>query len=69
MDVLALRALQHRSAAELFAISTGPAAGWRTGDSETTKALGELQLRRLGLRPGKAAAIVSRAATARRTSP
>lgn len=65
MDVLALRALQHRSAAELFAISTGPAAGWRSGDSDTTKALGELHLRRLGLRPGKAEAIVARASTAR----
>lgn len=65
MDVLALRALQHRSAADLFAISTGPAAGWRVGDADTTKALGELHLRRLGLKPGKAEAIVSRAATAR----
>lgn len=65
MDVLALRALQHRSAADLFAISTGPAAGWRVGDADTTRALGELHLRRLGLKPGKAEAIVSRAATAR----
>lgn len=64
MDVLALRALQHRSGAELFAVSAGPAAGWRNGDAETTRALGELYLRRLGLRPGKAEQISSRAAGA-----
>lgn len=65
MDVLALRALQHRSAAELFAVSSGPATSWRTGDEETSRALGELHLRKLGLNAAKAEPIVSRAATAR----
>lgn len=65
MDVLALRALQHRSAAELFAVSAGPAASWRTGDEETTRALAELHLRKLGLREPRPEAIASRAATAR----
>lgn len=47
--VLALRALQHRDAAELLAVHPDPAQAWQDGDVPTVRALAELELRAVGL--------------------
>jgi hypothetical protein len=48
--VLALRALQHRSAADLFAVHPDPAAAWTAGEDATVRALAAAEQTPLGLR-------------------
>lgn len=50
-EVLALRALQTRGAADLLTVSQRPAASWREGDAPATQGLADLHLKSLGLRP------------------
>ena len=49
LDLLALRALATRPAAELRAVASDPVAAWRSGDPAVTGRLAELQLAASGL--------------------
>ena len=50
VEIFAVRALTHRSAAELAALPPATVTRWRAGDPDATAALAELELRALGLR-------------------
>jgi hypothetical protein len=54
-DLLALRALAGQPLRRLARIDVDVAEAWRRGDERTVAALAELELRGLGLRPGRAA--------------
>ncbi|WP_017604826.1 hypothetical protein [Nocardiopsis alkaliphila] len=51
--LLALRALSWASPTRLMAAHEDPALAWQRNESATVARLAELELRRLGLRPGK----------------
>ncbi|MBD2758770.1 hypothetical protein IEE94_04520 [Yimella sp. cx-573] len=63
-EVLALRALQTRGAADLLTVSQRPAAAWREGDEPATQGLADLHLKGLGLRPTAAKSSTTSASTA-----
>lgn len=52
-DLLALRALASRPLNELTKLGPDIAQSWRNGDAEAVRALAALELRDLGLKPGK----------------
>lgn len=52
-DLLALRALAGQPLRRLARIDTDVAQAWRRGDERAVAALAELELRSLGLRPGR----------------
>ncbi|MEV0392543.1 hypothetical protein [Polymorphospora rubra] len=52
-DLLALRALVSQPLGQLTRIDPDVAEAWRRGDDSTVEALAALELRGLGLRPGK----------------
>lgn len=52
-ELLALRALAHQPVRRLIRVSPNPAATWRSGDPAGIRSLAELELRSLGLRPGR----------------
>lgn len=54
-DLLALRALAGQPLSRLARIDADVAEAWRRGDERTVAALADLELRGLGLRPGRAA--------------
>jgi len=53
--LLALRAMVNRPPARLLALDPDPVGAWDRGDERVTSALVALELRALGLRPGRAA--------------
>jgi hypothetical protein len=55
VDLLALRAAAHAPLPELSRLGPDPVTRWRAGDAEAGAALAALELRRLGLRPERAA--------------
>lgn len=55
-ELLALRALVHQSPRRLVRVSPDPLTAWRSGDDNVITDLADLELARLGLRSGRAAA-------------
>ena len=53
-DLLALRALTHRSPLDILAADADAVAGWRRGDPDTIRALAALEARAVGVRPAVA---------------
>jgi hypothetical protein len=51
LDLFALRAMAHQPLPALARISDDPAGDWRRGDAPVVRALAELELRSVGLRP------------------
>jgi hypothetical protein len=51
LDLFALRALARQPLTVLVRIDPDPAAAWKRGDAQVTRALAELELRSEGLRP------------------
>jgi hypothetical protein len=52
-DLLALRALASRPLSELTRLGPDIAQSWRNGDASAVDALAALELKRLGLKPGR----------------
>jgi hypothetical protein len=57
VELLALRAATASSLAELAALGPDPVSRWRAGDADAGRALAALELRRLGLREGRAGSL------------
>jgi hypothetical protein len=66
-DLLALRALTHRSLPSVFAAAPDAVAGWRRGDPDTIRALAALEARAVGVRLPDAPASATRELGAQRS--
>ncbi|WP_091242030.1 hypothetical protein [Klenkia soli] len=57
VELLAARAVATAPLPALAGLPTGTGAAWRAGDASAVRALADLELRRLGLRPGSEAGV------------